>query len=103
MLKHWSGLGDSVCPSGERLCSWVSDCFPLSKPILPSALLASLLFGFVAFVGRWLGHMKSMISLSRHVVKSWDWYMGKLWLFAKGRERHVTAQFAGLWLLKPWE
>jgi hypothetical protein len=47
--------------------------------------------------------MKSLISLGRHVVMSWDWYMGKLWLFAKGRERHVTAQFAGLWLLKPWE
>lgn len=42
MLKHWSGLEAGVCPSGEKLCSWVSDSFPLFKPIFPSALLASL-------------------------------------------------------------
>lgn len=70
-------------------------------PFCPAGLSSP--FGFGTFGGRWPGHMKSLISLGRHVVMSWDWYMGKLWLFAKGRERHVTAQFAGLWLLKPWE
>lgn len=37
--------------------------------------------------------MGSLFSLGRtcgDVMMSYDWYMGKLWPLAKGKERHVT-------------
>lgn len=43
--------------------------------------------------------MGSLFSLGRtcgDVMMSWDWYMGKLWPLAKGKEKHVTDSSAAV-------